>query len=66
MDKKERSNEEHYRDKMNNKEKGTLRIYFQNVNELTCKEEIYKYTENMKEYNVDIWRWTETNLNWPP
>eukprot|EP00957_Ditylum_brightwellii_P212136 15367006-Ditylum_brightwellii.AAC.2 len=41
-----------------------LWIYYQNIHGFTCLEEMYEYMLLMKEYEVDIFGWSETNTNW--
>eukprot|EP00957_Ditylum_brightwellii_P030626 2320807-Ditylum_brightwellii.AAC.1 len=58
--------DEPYGHEMKKKAKGILRVYYQNINRITCLEDLYKYMEYMKTHEVDIWMWTETNINWRP
>ena len=58
--------QENHRDTLEPKENGRIRINYQNIKGIQYKEDIYKYMETMKEYNVDIWGWSETNINWTP
>eukprot|EP00957_Ditylum_brightwellii_P012957 979214-Ditylum_brightwellii.AAC.1 len=51
---------------MGGKEEGYLRVYFQNVNGISTEEDMQGYMEEMKDREVDIWRWMETNVNWTP
>lgn len=44
----------------------SIRIYYQNINGINSKEDMYKYMKLIKIYEVDIWGWVETNINWMP
>eukprot|EP00957_Ditylum_brightwellii_P194074 14779980-Ditylum_brightwellii.AAC.1 len=55
-----------YGHEMKEKKKGILRVYYQNINGITCLKGLYKYMEYIKTYKVDIWMWSETNINWMP
>eukprot|EP00957_Ditylum_brightwellii_P093572 7125242-Ditylum_brightwellii.AAC.1 len=51
---------------MGGKEEGHLRVYFQNVHGISMEKDMQGYMEEMKDRKVDIWGWTETNVNWTP
>eukprot|EP00957_Ditylum_brightwellii_P089457 6812236-Ditylum_brightwellii.AAC.1 len=49
---------------MTPKEKNTLRIYFQNINGISTVEDLHGYMDEMRDREIDIWGWVETNVNW--
>ena len=63
---KHEKNKKHHGHKLKTKDSNTLRIYFQNINGLGTNEELKEYIEDMKNNEVDIWGWAETNVHWSP
>ena len=60
---------EHWGDLMNTKQDNTIRIYFQNINELKLTQSWDKWRSIVTEINkrnVDIAGFVKTNINWNP
>ena len=43
-----------YGDELKEKETGTLRVYYQNINRFGCMEDLYNYMSQMGKHEVDI------------
>eukprot|EP00957_Ditylum_brightwellii_P080481 6121685-Ditylum_brightwellii.AAC.1 len=46
------------------KHKNTMRIYFNNINGISSKEEVQGNMEFMQEIETDLWGWVKTNCPW--
>ena len=53
-------------DKLGPKDSNSIRIYYQNIKGIQNREDIYEYMEAIKDYDVNIWGWSKTNINWTP